>query len=475
MLISTNWLSKVISVYIFVESVSVSMNFSLKSLVVITCVALAGIIGLQSFWLVQAYQKAREQLFAAASTSLVEHEIQTGIGGLLSSSIKLIDSLGKDEGQESKMQPAYLEIDMDSLDISTLLQSIYGDKRKEYSLPEYHKSLALQFATRGIDIPFEVALVNSDNVIIACTVDSALFNTLTERTKGDYSLPVHLNKEQTGVIVVAFHDVPYHLLKNMWVVLGIAILLTIVCVFSFYQLVSRFFKEKKLALLRNDFMNNMTHELKTPVSTASLAIQLLQDQSVIATEQTRSEYLSLAKNELSRLAMLIDKVLKIAAFERTDVGLNVTSFKAEQWLEKLLLQLTPLTDKPDIQLIAAATSNLEIKADQEHLSGVLYNLIENSVKYRDVAKPIAHIELRIQEIQGLVKITVADNGIGIAPDFQSKIFDKFFRVPKGDTQEIKGYGLGLSYVQEVVLLHSGSIMVDSKVGRGTTFTIQLPN
>lgn len=249
-------------------------------------------------------------------------------------------------------------------------------------------------------------------------------------------------------------------------------LLTMLIIFSFSVTLFIIFRQKKVSEIKNDFVNNMTHELKTPISTISLAAQMLNDQS-IPIERKNLEYLGgVIADESKRLGLQVEKVLQMAIFEKTKLKLKLREIDIHEIVEKVSsnfsLQLQSQNGKLSNDFSA---SRSVITADEVHVTNVINNLLDNAVKYRNGNPEIIIFTKNVTE--GVV-IAVRDNGIGISRDNIRKIFDQFYRVPSGNVHNVKGFGLGLSYVKKIVEAHGGRIWVDSTLGFGSTFSVYLP-
>jgi signal transduction histidine kinase len=231
-------------------------------------------------------------------------------------------------------------------------------------------------------------------------------------------------------------------------------------------------KEKELAHLRNDFMSNMSHELKTPVSTISVALEALSNFNAADNENLRKEYIDISKTEVERLGLLVDKALNISLFEQGRFVYNKQSLDLNVAIKSVLRTLKVQLDNQQVDLnYNSEGSHFYLMADNTHMINVIHNLIENAIKY---STKTPQIKISLSESSDYLELRVSDKGRGIAPSFQDKIFDKFFRVPQGNTHNTKGHGLGLSYVKEVISNHGGEIKVKSALGEGTTFIIYLP-
>ncbi|HEY0678652.1 MAG TPA: HAMP domain-containing sensor histidine kinase [Chitinophagaceae bacterium] len=304
------------------------------------------------------------------------------------------------------------------------------------------------------------------------------------RTKAESSGQVRMKQQFPGpvpdVTIGFLHPVTYklqlgntfpYLLGKIWPQILFAFFLMAVTVVSFLTLYRSLLAQRKLAGIKNDFISNMTHELKTPIATVSVAIEALKNFNAIDDPQKTKEYLDISQNELQRLSLLVDKVLKLSMFENKAIELKPELVDLKNIVEEVAASMRLQLEKYKAQLSIEAEGSTTLAGDKLHLTSVVFNLVDNALKY---SKAFPTIRIEIREADGLVEMVIIDNGIGIAPEYKERIFEKFFRVPAGDTHNAKGYGLGLSYVAHVVQKHNGSIEVESQPGIGSRFTIKLP-
>ena len=250
-----------------------------------------------------------------------------------------------------------------------------------------------------------------------------------------------------------------------------SVLLLGITMLAFMALYKNLQRQKKLAEEKNEFISNITHELKTPIATVSVAIEALKNFNAMDDPQRTKEYLDISQNELQRLGLLVDKVLKLSMFENKEVELKYESVDLEKLVDEVVSSLKLQLEKHHAIVQFRHEGNVTITGDRMHLLSVIFNLVDNAIKY---CKDAPFIRLALKEQGDFAVLTIADNGIGIAAEYKDKVFDKFFRIPHGDTHNAKGYGLGLSYVAQVIQKHQGTIVMDSQPGSGTTFTITLP-
>jgi signal transduction histidine kinase len=262
------------------------------------------------------------------------------------------------------------------------------------------------------------------------------------------------------------------LLSNMAPEMALSILMVAFIAVTFLFLYKNLLAQRRLALMKNDFISNITHELKTPIATVNVAIEALRNFDALQSPERTKEYLDISAAELQRLSMLVDKVLKLSMFENKEIELQKENFDLKQLIEEVMYSMRLQFEKQGATVnFKTMGPDFNIHADRLHITSVVYNLFDNALKYSK-DKPLINVELA--SIANEMVLSVADKGIGIAPDYADKIFDKFFRVPSGDHHNIKGYGLGLSYAAEVIRKHGGTILLDSELGKGSRFTVKLP-
>ncbi len=231
-------------------------------------------------------------------------------------------------------------------------------------------------------------------------------------------------------------------------------------------------QQQRLTELKNDFIRNMTHELKTPIATVSVAIEALQNFDALSDSARTHEYLDISRLELNRLSLLVDKVLRMSLFEQGEPELKSEPLDLRLLVEEVLAAMKIQFEKYRAEInFSASGENFVLRGDRLHLTSVVYNLLDNALKYSPSAPQIA---VSLTQSGGHLALQVSDRGRGIPAAYRERIFEKFFRVPTGDVHDVKGHGLGLSYVAGVVRLHGGSIGVESVEGEGASFEIKLP-
>lgn len=253
-----------------------------------------------------------------------------------------------------------------------------------------------------------------------------------------------------------------------------AVIFTFILLVTFIIIISIIFRQKRLSEMKNDFMNNMTHELKTPVSTISLAAQMLKDGNIMKSPEVFKHISGVINDETERLSFQVEKVLQMSLFEKQKATLKFKDLEMNDIVASVANTFQIKVEKfgGHIDIDLQATEDL-IKADKMHITNVLFNLLDNAVKYRREDIPL-QLMIRTWNTGSKLNISVEDNGIGMKKDDTKKIFDRFYRISTGNRHDVKGFGLGLAYVKKIVLDHGGAIKADSEYGVGTKFRISLP-
>ena len=266
------------------------------------------------------------------------------------------------------------------------------------------------------------------------------------------------------------NTVPF-LLKRISVPILFSVFLVAFTILSFSLLYRNLLRQRRLADIKNEFISNITHELKTPIATVSVAIEALRSFNASMDPQRSKEYLDISANELQRLSLLVDKVLKLSMFEKKEIELRYEPLDMKDLVQEVTSSMRLQFEKKGAKVTTHAEGDTHLEGDRLHLVSVIFNLLDNALKY---STDDAEISLVIKGMSNKVQLIIADSGIGIPAEYQHRIFEKFFRVPTGNLHNAKGYGLGLSYVSHVITKHHGNIRVESQEGDGSKFYITLP-
>lgn len=252
--------------------------------------------------------------------------------------------------------------------------------------------------------------------------------------------------------------------------LSVIFILLLLCCFAYTLIVIQ--RQKKLSVIKNDFINNLTHEFKTPIASISLATTMLKRKKGEVNERKRANYLDLIENESKRLEGQVDKVLQIAMIDSGNFSLNKQELDVHDIIHRVVAGMNLIVNKRKGQIkLQLNAISARVMADETHLVNIIYNLVDNALKYT-VDVPEILITTRDSE-QG-IEISIKDNGIGIGEEIQKYIFDKFYRAETGNVHNVKGFGLGLSYVKKIIEAHSGKIALQSKLNQGSEFRLYFP-
>jgi two-component system phosphate regulon sensor histidine kinase PhoR len=257
----------------------------------------------------------------------------------------------------------------------------------------------------------------------------------------------------------------------IWFILG-AILFTLIITTAFFITIRTLLKQKKLSEIKSDFINNMTHEFKTPLATISLAVDALKNEKVVGNKEKTDYFTAIIKDENKRMNKQVETILQAALLDKQEVQLNLKRLLAHDLiisaLNNINLQVEEKEGKIEVELEA---ENDLIMADEVHFTNLINNLLDNAVKY---SRENLHIKLSTRNAGNQLKIKIEDNGIGMNKETLHRIFEKFYRAHTGNVHNVKGFGLGLSYVKTMVDAHHGTIKAESVLGKGSSFCISLP-
>lgn len=287
-----------------------------------------------------------------------------------------------------------------------------------------------------------------------------------------YQFPQH-HQTDSFYFGVYFPDKDLLLVSDMGIWLFSTAMVLVVILFFAYSIFV-IVRQKRLSEIQTDFINNMTHEFKTPISTINISSQVLMNPKIVDTPERLLSYASIIKNESVRLKNQVEKVLQVAVLNKRSEELKITELHLHEILEEVELNWTATLEKKNAVLETHFDANNDLIAgDRLHLTNVFNNLIDNSIKYCEAEQP--HIKLSTINKGDRMIIGLQDNGIGMSEKDAKMIFNKFYRVHTGNVHNVKGFGLGLHYVKMMIDAHKGTINANSKLAEGTLFTIKLKN
>ena len=329
--------------------------------------------------------------------------------------------------------------------------------------------LTAELRNNGLEVPFVFCVADNKNHIIYASEgydendgNGVYSQTLFPHTDNSYQLMVEFPTKHNYIFSSVRFIIP---------TLAFTLMLLVIFLYTIFLA----FRQKKLTEMKTDFINNMTHELKTPISTISLAGQMLSDDSIRKSPSMLEHLAGVITEESKRLRFQVDKVLQMSVFDKSVAGLKLSTVDADKIIANVVNNFKIKVEKFGGTLTCElSATNPEITVDEMHFTNVIYNLLDNAVKYmREDTEP--HLEISTRDISGnRLEIRVKDNGIGIKKDDLKRIFEKFYRVSTGNRHDVKGFGLGLAYVKKMVTMFEGTIHVESEPGVGTTFIIELP-
>ena len=332
-----------------------------------------------------------------------------------------------------------------------------------------NQHLKTQFANNGIYTDYDFAIRGEDNQYYFKT---AGFN--PDSVPQTYQIVLYPNDiiSPPYYLVVYFPDENKVSLNSISRQGFASLALTFIIMLTFMATLIIIFRQKKLSEMKTDFVNNMTHELKTPISSISLASQMLKDKSVMKNEQMFDHISQVIEDESKRLGYQVERVLQMAVIERGKVRMKVKELYINELIKKVVNSFDlKIKDRNGVIITKLKANDDLIEGDEVHITNLIFNLLDNALKYTEVTPKL---QISTENVKKGIEISVSDNGIGISRESQKHIFDQFYRVHTGNIHNVKGFGIGLSYVKCVVDEHQGDIRIKSEVGKGTTFYIYLP-
>lgn len=351
-------------------------------------------------------------------------------------------------------------------DNSTIQNLILDQQLPNIPTEDINNIIKRYLAQSNIRLPFEFAIIK--NAMF-------LFNSPGyehANVKQAYKYP--LNKQNTSHIILYIEKPSTYIWKQAGLELVASITFTIIILYAFYLTNSTIIKLKTATEVTTDFFNNMTHEFKTPIATINLAVDALNNAKVRANPEKQDLYLTTIKDENKRMLKLVQKILESAKSEGAGFELNIGKINLHQQLKSTIdsfqLALEGSNGKLDYNFQA---TEYVIDGDEVHLGNIFNNLIDNAIKYQSPQRKI-NLYIHTYNFKNKLIIKIRDNGLGMSKDALKNIFNKFYRVPTGNVHNVKGFGLGLNYVKSVVNSHQGQIKVESQLGKGSIFVIELP-
>lgn len=360
--------------------------------------------------------------------------------------------------------------------ISEVIEGMRQVNDEEYFIERFTESfldslILFELNNEGIRTEYEFGILNQseDEFLILSSAEDSI---RLETTKYNVALFPHDVFTRPLKLLIHLPNKFAYLLRSVWVMFSLSLLFVGTIVFVYIKTLKMFLDQKKITEVKNDLINNITHEFKTPISSISLASEALQNPQLINKENSLKKYSDIITEENTRLTKLVENLLNTAAFERSKIELKKEKINVANAIKAIVDVTLERVSNTRIIINDYTNGTSKIKVDIFHFSNIINNLIDNAMKYSKGGKEIL---IEIFKTSTDIKISIEDNGIGISRSDQQKIFETFYRIPTGNIHNVKGNGIGLSYVKKIVEAHGGSIKVKSKIGEGSTFTIILPN
>ena len=454
------------------------MKSSFKYVVRVIIISLVAILIFQFYWLSKLYSSIEEQVskdiiecIASADESDLFARMNIEDGEEHKSNISISKDFGSDDTPKDSIEEKKKSDKFKNFEeiTNSVKQSIHlvVDSVYPINLTQFNNVLDSSLIANKINTELcylQIVNLKTDSILqtSASQKEIAAFGKTQQyiykiTDDGRYAYSVH------------FRSLTYTILVRMAGILVCTLLIIIILSFAFYYLIKTVLRQKTLEEMKDNFVNSMTHELKTPIAVAYSITDTLLYFKQGDDKEKRNKYLTICKDQLSGLSGLVEQILSMSMERREGFVLNKSNIVVEDLINNLA-EHHRLKANKDIK-INISPSDLIIYADPVHFSNIISNLIDNAIKYSgdDIC-----IDIKISKTGKFYTISVSDNGMGIAPEKQAYVFDKFYRVSDGNKYQIKGYGLGLFYVKTMVEKHDGTIAVSSKINQGTTFTINIP-
>ncbi|MBL0063890.1 MAG: HAMP domain-containing histidine kinase [Bacteroidetes bacterium] len=345
------------------------------------------------------------------------------------------------------------------------------DIRKRINPKNLDSLVSYELKNRGLDIDYNFGVLNGESNAFVLTKNSSQTDDLANSKYRTLLFPNDI-VAKPDFLILNFPNTIEYLLASMWLMLISSSLFTLIILFGFAYTIQVIFRQKKLSDIKTDFINNMTHEFKTPIATISLAVDSIKDPRVVANPEKMNYFTRIIREENKRMNVQVEHVLQMAQLEKGELNIRHEPVNVHDVIQKAVDLISLQVESREGQIHSQLLAEIPmVEGDPIHLSNVIFNLLDNANKYSP-EKPV--IEVRTENLADGLLIKVKDQGSGMTKETQKRIFEKFYRVPTGNIHDIKGFGLGLSYVKAIIEKHRGWIIVESEPNKGSTFEVFLP-
>tara|TARA_B100001564_G_C20654209_1_gene678399 strand:- start:702 stop:2294 length:1593 start_codon:yes stop_codon:yes gene_type:complete len=354
-----------------------------------------------------------------------------------------------------------------------LFETAYNDLAKRNPIKERIGSInGFEGILKGnlnkvnIDLDFEYAIIEKDSTI---SLSSEKFEDIAP----NYSTPIFKDENDLSdySLKVSFPNRTPFLLSSLLPVIITSVIFTSIIIIAYITTILLLLRQRQISQIKTDFINNMTHEFKTPIATINLALSAIKNPKTIINRDKVEKYLKMIYDENNRMNDQVENVLMISHLERNELSIDKNMQDVHEIIELAISHLSLIVENKNGKIITKKDAmNSYVIGNETHLINVFVNILDNAIKYND---NVPEITMKTYNINNKILIEINDNGIGMSKSVQSKIFDKFYRKQTGDLHDVKGHGLGLAYVKKIIAFHNGNISVESAIGQGSTFNIQL--
>jgi two-component system phosphate regulon sensor histidine kinase PhoR len=417
---------------------------ALRTVIILAVISVIGIIATQLYWVKKSLDLQDEQF---------NHRVKVALNGV--SNRLIANSLAN--GSKN------VELETINRVANNYYTVDFSAPVRTRNLEEY---LITEFRNQSLNEPFEYALFD-------CANDSLLFGKFIP----DYNnitierLNIKPNRDQNYYIGILFPRKQSYLIDD-WTILAMFSVVIIIVLWFFSYTIITMLKQKQVSEIKNDFVNNMTHEFKTPIATIGLASDVLMKEDIIKNPAKLRHYARIISEENKRLKSQVETVLQVALTDAGKVQLKLERIDIHELITQSVDQIAVRVHEKGGTIVNKLSAHHHyVEGDRVHLSNILHNLLDNAIKYCD---KIPEIVVATRNRGSYIEISIQDNGKGISSENINLIFEKFYRVHSGNVHDVKGFGIGLFYVKNMIKMHKGNISVKSKIGTGTTFYIVLP-
>ncbi len=341
-----------------------------------------------------------------------------------------------------------------------------------FNYQELDSLIVEQLLVNGIDIHPVVGLYNGTERSFLYSSDPQHEQQLEESPYRYSFHPAGVVSTSQFFIILSFPSAQLFLQRNSNLFVYLSFFLVVIIAAMFIISLRAMANQRKLDQMKSEFINNMTHEIKTPLATIGLACEMLRDETISQDSESRKNFIGIINDENQRMRVLVETILQSAKMSNKNFRINPKEVDIHQIIDKVSTSFKlPISNRNGKLTIDLQADPSVVVADELHITNLVYNLIDNGIKYSSEAPDIT-VSTRI--VEGQLELRVSDHGIGISKDDQKHVFEKFYRVSTGNVHNVKGFGIGLNYVAQVVKLHHGHIALESELGQGSTFIVTLP-